>query len=165
MLKYLWTREVFQEVPSEMSLGIAVSGCLIRCKGCHSRELWEDKGTILGMTEFQWLLNEHNGVTCVCIFGGEHDIDTLIELFQYAHKRLKTAWYCGLDIIPKDKMGILEYLDYVKLGHFDFELGGLSSPTTNQRMYAYNPYYSDCTIATGWRDITDKFWRKHEDKG
>ena len=47
MLKYLYTREVFQEVPEEMSLAIAISGCRIRCKGCHSRELWEDKGEIL----------------------------------------------------------------------------------------------------------------------
>ena len=125
MLKYLYCKEVFAEVPSEITLGVSISGCQIRCPGCHSRELWEDKGTPLTMEELQTLL----------LLGGEHDIDTLTELFQYAYKKVKTAWYCGLDMIPKDKLGIMQYLDYLKLGHYDHELGGLNSPTTNQRFY------------------------------
>jgi anaerobic ribonucleoside-triphosphate reductase activating protein len=69
------------------------------------------------------------------LFGGEHDIDALTELFMYAHKRVKTAWYSGLDRLPKDKHGILQFLDFYKEGHFDYELGGLDSPTTNQKLY------------------------------
>ena len=74
---------------------------------------------------------------------------------MYAHKRVKTAWYCGLDMIPKDKTGILEYLDFCKVGHYDMELGGLDSPITNQRLYQYNKYFSDCSpLGKCWRDIT-----------
>jgi anaerobic ribonucleoside-triphosphate reductase activating protein len=135
MLKYLYCKEIFKEVPGEITLGISISGCQIRCVGCHSRELWEDKGIILDMTEFQWLLNQHTGITCVCLFGGEHDIDSLTELFMYAHKRVKTAWYSGLDRLPKEHQGILQYLDFYKEGHYDAELGGLDSPITNQRLY------------------------------
>ena len=135
MLKYLYCKEVFQEVPNEISLGISISGCTIRCRGCHSRELWEDKGTPLTVEEIEKLLQQHQGITCLLLMGGERDIDALIELFQYAHQRIKTAWYCGLDMIPKDKRGILQYLDFLKLGHYDSELGGLDSPTTNQRLY------------------------------
>lgn len=135
MLKYLYCKEIFAEVPSEITLGVSISGCQIRCQGCHSRELWEDKGTLLTMEELQNLLNKHKGITTLLLLGGEHDIDTLIELFQYAYKKVKTAWYCGLDMIPKDKLGIMQYLDYLKLGHYDHELGGLNSPTTNQRFY------------------------------
>ena len=135
MLKYLYCKEVFAEVPGEIALGISISGCLIHCDECHSRELWEDKGTPLTVEELQRLLDAHKGITCLCILGGEHDIDSLIELFMYAHKRIKTAWYCGLDMIPKDKLGIIQYLDYAKLGHYDHELGGLDSPTTNQKFY------------------------------
>lgn len=135
MLKYLYCKEVFAEVPSEITLGVSISGCQIRCPGCHSRELWEDKGTPLTMEELQNLLDKHKGITTLLLLGGEHDIDTLIELFQYAYKKVKTAWYCGLDMIPKDKLGIMQYLDFVKLGHYDHELGGLDSPTTNQRFY------------------------------
>lgn len=135
MLKYLYCKEIFAEVPSEITLGVSISGCQIRCQGCHSRELWEDKGTLLTIEELQNLLNKHKGITTLLLLGGEHDIDTLIELFQYAYKKVKTAWYCGLDMIPKDKLGIMQYLDYLKLGHYDHELGGLNSPTTNQRFY------------------------------
>ena len=135
MLKYLWTKEVFQEVPNEMSLAVAISGCKIHCRGCHSRELWEDKGEALDVETLCGLLNQHRGITTLLLMGGEHDIDILIELFQYAHKRVKTAWYCGLDMVPKDKKGILDYLDYVKIGRFDLDLGPLNDPATNQRFY------------------------------
>lgn len=136
MLRYLYTDIVFQEVPDEVSLAIAISGCQIRCKGCHSRELWEDKGTVLGLTELQWLINQSEGITCLLLMGGEHDIDGLIELFEYAHERnLKTAWYSGLDVVNRGDVRIYKHLDYIKLGHYDMELGGLKSPTTNQRLY------------------------------
>ena len=78
---------------------------------------------------------------------------------MYAHKRIKTAWYCGLDIIPRDKLGICQYLDYIKLGHFDIELGGLDSPITNQRLYQIE-HQGD----GNWRqtDITPLFWKTKE---
>ena len=159
MLRYLWTKEVFQEVPNEMSLAVAISGCKIHCKGCHSRELWENKGEVLDVETLCGLLNQHQGITTLLLMGAEHDIDTLIELFQYAHKRVKTAWYCGLDMVPKDKLGIYQYLDYIKLGHFDIELGGLNSPTTNQHLYQIE-HQGD---GNWWQtDITPLFWKNHE---
>lgn len=156
MLKYLYYKEIFKEVPGEITLGISISGCQIRCKGCHSRDLWEDKGTPLTLGCLEHLLKEHQGVTCLCIFGGEHDIDALTELFMYAHKRVKTAWYCGLDIIPKKHLGLLEYLDYLKTGHYDQELGGLDSSHTNQKLLKKEE--------GEWVDITSIFWY-NADKG
>ena len=135
MLKYLYISELFREVPGEITLGISISGCTLRCRGCHSRELWEDKGTPLDVETLCGLLNQHQGITTLLLLGGEHNIDALTELFMYAHKRVKTAWYCGLDKLPKQHQGILQYLDWYKEGHFDIELGGLDSPTTNQRLY------------------------------
>ena len=158
MLKYLYIQEVFREIPNEMSLAIALSGCQLKCPGCHSRELWEDKGEILDVETLCGLLKQHHGITCLCLFGGEHDIDALTELFMYAHKRVKTAWYCGLDMVPKDKRGIIQYLDYIKLGHFDIELGGLDSPTTNQRLY----HLEHAGENTWWNDITSIFWKGNE---
>ena len=154
MLKYLKLQEVFAEIPGEISLGISISGCQIHCSDCNQRELWEDKGEPLDVETLCGLLNQHQGITCLLLLGGEHDIDSLTELFMYAHKRVKTAWYCGLDFIPKDKKGILQHLDFCKLGHYDQELGGLDSPTTNQHLYQFSPYFSDYTIGKGWRDIT-----------
>lgn len=155
MLKYLYTKELFAEIPSEITLGVSISGCTIRCPACNQRELWEDKGTPLTTECLEVLLQGHKGITCLLLLGGEHDIDALTELFMYAHKRVKTAWYCGLDMIPKDKQGILDYLDYCKIGHYDPNLGGLDSPTTNQRLFHFSPYYSDVTmLGASWRDIT-----------
>jgi anaerobic ribonucleoside-triphosphate reductase activating protein len=151
MLKYLNYDIVFQEVPFEMSLAVSISGCVIRCKGCHSRHLWEDKGDELSIFAIEQLLKKEDGVTCLLLMGGEHDIDTLVEIFMHFHRKIKTAWYCGLDMIPKDKLGIVQYLDFLKVGHFDMELGGLSSPTTNQRLYKIehqgdgNYYQTDIT--------------------
>lgn len=135
MLKYLYRQVVFSEIPNEITLGISVSGCQIHCKGCHSRELWEDTGTPLTIGELDRLLDENEGVTCCLLMGGERDIDYLTFLFQHVYGRVKTAWYSGLDMLPKDKQGILQYLDFYKEGHYDAELGGLDSPATNQRLY------------------------------
>ena len=137
MLKYLYVKEIFKEIPDEITLGVSISGCQIRCKGCHSRELWEDKGEELSMIALNDLIKNHKGITCVCLFGGEHDITTLKMLFSMIrHKHgLRTAWYCGLDLLPKAHLDMPTYVDYLKLGRFDLELGPLNDPTTNQRLY------------------------------
>jgi anaerobic ribonucleoside-triphosphate reductase activating protein len=137
MLKYLYAKEIFKEVPDEITLGISISGCKIRCKGCHSPELWKDEGTPLDTKELMKLLEKHKGITCVCFFGGEHDLNALGELIAYVHYRayLRTAWYSGLDGIPEECMDMMDYLDYIKIGRYIKELGGLDSPTTNQRLY------------------------------
>ena len=162
MLKYLYTKQVFSEIPEEITLGISISGCQIHCNGCHSRDLWEDKGTQLTRKGLENLIISNEGITCLLLLGGEHDIDTLINLFYYVSinfPKIKTAWYCGLDMIPKDKEEILDYLDYVKIGHFDLNLGGLDSPDTNQKLYKVNHTQEGNELI----DITYKFHR-HEIK-
>lgn len=159
MLRYLFIKEVFAEVPGEISLGISISGCKVHCQGCHSKELWEDNGTPLTIEELQKLLDEHKGITCLLLLGGERDIDALTELFQYAYKRVKTAWYCGLDFIPKEKTGIIQYLDFLKVGHYDAELGGLASPTTNQRFFQIEHFPNEEYMRV---DITNKFYNKNK---
>lgn len=159
MLKYLYTKQVFSEIPEEITLGISISGCQIHCNGCHSRDLWEDKGTQLTRKGLENLIISNEGITCLLLLGGEHDIDTLINLFYYVSvtfPKIKTAWYCGLDMIPKDKEEILDYLDYVKIGHFDLNLGGLDSPDTNQKLYKINHNQEGNKLI----DITYKFLKK-----
>lgn len=161
MLKYLKLDVVFQEIPDEMSLAIAISGCQVHCRGCNQRELWEDKGYPLDVHTIENMLYNHKGITCLLLLGGEHDIDSLIEIFQYAHRRIKTAWYCGLDMIPKDKRGILQYLDYVKVGRFDPELGPLNDPNTNQRLYILEHQGDGNYYET---DITSRFWHNKKEE-
>jgi anaerobic ribonucleoside-triphosphate reductase activating protein len=166
MLKYLNYDVVCQEVPGQLSLAVSISGCLIRCKGCHSRQLWEDKGTPLTIENIEELLKQENGVTCLLLMGGERDIDTLTEIFMHFHKKIKTAWYCGLDWEPNEKVfksedyhklyGMLYYLDFLKTGHFDIELGGLNSPTTNQKYFMIDP------VHTTYQDITYIFQKQNK---
>lgn len=137
MLRYLYTKEIFQEIPNEFSLGVAISGCQIRCQGCHSPELWKDEGTPLNIDEIDSLIKKHEGITCVCLFGGEHDLLWIEAIMYYVKKtfpHLRTAWYCGLDDM-KPLKEICKYLDYLKIGSFKQELGGLDSPDTNQKLY------------------------------
>jgi len=153
MLKYLYAKEIFAEIPDEITLGVSITNCHIRCDGCHSKELWDDKGKPLTWSSLNPLINIHRGISCVCLFGGEHDIDSLTELFYHARRYVRTAWYCGLPEIPKGHEGITRYLDYIKLGPYRKELGGLDSPTTNQRLYLLE-HQGDNDI--WWHDITFK---------
>lgn len=159
MLKYLYSKVVFSEIPSEVSLGISISGCQIHCQGCHSRDLWEDKGKQLTRVGLQSLIEENKGITCLLLLGGEHDIDTLTNLFYFVsvnYPKIKTAWYCGLDMIPKDKEEILDYLDFIKIGHFDLNLGGLDNKETNQKLYAIKHTIN----GNEFTDITYKLQKK-----
>ena len=50
-------------------------------------------------------------------------------------------------------------INYVKLGHYDKDLGGLSYPKTNQRLIKVSE--ADSTGQFDYRDITPMFWEKN----
>ena len=81
-LKYC---EVFQEVPGEISLALSISGCPLRCKGCHSTETYKTNfGTELTDTELDRLLEKHKHISCVLFYGGEWEISTLTKYLKTA---------------------------------------------------------------------------------
>jgi anaerobic ribonucleoside-triphosphate reductase activating protein len=123
---------VFQEVPGEISLAFYVCGCPFQCKGCHSPELWTEKsGETLTPDLYGQLLDRYQGyASCVLFMGGEWHLQQLKEFLKTAQdQKYKTALYTGLEEIP-EFLG--KNLDFVKLGPWRQERGGLSSPTTNQ---------------------------------
>ena len=62
-----------------------------------------------------------------------HNVNRLIKILGIAKSfNLKTAMYTGLDVLEPE---LVNLLDYYKLGKYDKQLGGLSSTTTNQRLY------------------------------
>lgn len=133
-LKYTHYNIAFQEVPDETSLIFNISGCPHRCKGCHSQYLWENTGHFL-YKNIRKILEEYKDmITCVCFMGGEQNItDLLKSLLICKEFNLKTCLYTGADKIEFPYM--LELLDYIKIGHYDENLGGLNSTKTNQRFY------------------------------
>jgi anaerobic ribonucleoside-triphosphate reductase activating protein len=139
---------VFQEIPDEITLALNLSGCPNRCYGCHSPHLQEDIGEELTATILFDLLNVYkNTITCVCFMGGDASPDEVLKLAKLVklfHK--KTAWYSGCSQLYENAH---HCFDYIKLGNYIEKLGGLNSPTTNQRFYRIEN--------TAMIDITSKF--------
>lgn len=88
-------------------------------------------------------------VDAVCFFGGEQHGKRFRELLTTAKEMgFKTALYTGSRDV---EASIKEQLDYLKVGPYIERLGGLDSPTTNQRFYR---------VEKGQLiDMTDKFRR------
>lgn len=165
MIKYVDYDIVFQEVPGEVSLALNISNCPFRCEGCHSPHLREDIGEDLER-DLPMLLEKYKGmITCVLFLGNGKDLISFRQCTQHCKRQgLKVALYTGEDDdnIHRDENDLFwfgAYYDlpnYLKTGQYKKELGGLSSPSTNQRMYRYN------FETEGYDDITYMFWRKPE---
>ena len=141
-LKYANTQVVFTEVPNEISLAINITGCTIHCKGCHSQWLWSNKGKELTKDELHNLIEKNKGITTVLFMGGDNFIKQLVErarYIKYHYPNLKVAWYSGRRDLEDSRSSrikeLMAYLDYVKVGPYIKQLGGLDNPNTNQRFY------------------------------
>tara|TARA_R110002126_G_scaffold21419_5_gene77415 strand:+ start:784 stop:1233 length:450 start_codon:yes stop_codon:yes gene_type:complete len=124
---------VLQEVPGEISLCFTISGCPLRCEGCHSPFLWkEGSGSKISRKAYEDILHRYSGLaTCVVFMGGEWHPKELLFYLKYAQEHnYKTCLYTGLDEVDKR---LLNHLTYLKTGPWIKELGGLDSKTTNQK--------------------------------
>lgn len=154
MLRYQETLVAFREIPDEVALCINISGCPNKCEGCHSPHLWEDKGNILSVDVLSQLIEKNNGITCVCLMGGDNDPEEVNRLLKEIRNRdFKTGWYSGKEILAHNVS--LDNLDYLKLGPYVKALGPLTSRITNQRVYKV--IHED---GNRLEDITYKFWKK-----
>lgn len=129
------TTVVFQELPDEISLAINITGCGKRCPGCHTPFLQNSfNGVELTPAIFESYLRKYiEIITAVIFFNGDLHITRFVELLDIAKSYgLKTALYTGWNDVP---MEIYKRLDFLKVGEYIQELGSLSSPSTNQRMY------------------------------
>ena len=134
MLKYYNYDIVFQEVPDETSLAINLTNCPNHCNGCHSPHLWEDTGAELTEQELDRLAEIYKGdITCICIMGGDAAKSEVEAMARHIKEKLnlKMAWYTG----RYDKPANINDFDYIKMGPYIPERGGLKSPDTNQRFY------------------------------
>lgn len=142
---------VMQEIPDEISLAINVTECPHHCVGCHSPHLAESYGDYVGDI-LEDAIQKYKGlITCVCFMGGDQHTDDLVVQATHIkthHPELKLALYTGHDGFPTH----LPMFDYIKFGHYDAELGGLNSRTTNQRFYRRDNNGR-------WKDATFLFWK------
>ena len=160
MLKYVDTLVTFSEVPDEITLCINISNCPCYCIGCHSSYLAEDIGEELTLEKIYKLIDNNEGITCICFMGGDSSPKE-IDMFARCIKDLydiKVAWYSGRQELSKHVN--LMYLDYIKLGPYIEEFGPLNSKTTNQRFYqVIKSHYEDGTSGYELLDTTYKFWK------
>ena len=164
MIKYTNAEVVFQEIPDEITLAINLSNCPIHCPDCHSKELWKDIGTDLTFSELSKLIDNNPGISCVCFMGGDAEPDTitiLAELIKAKYPNLKVGWYSGQSVFPHYD---LESFDYIKIGPFIKEKGGLNNPNTNQKLYRKDLFIEETShkLVGGWIDITHKFWKNEQ---
>lgn len=133
-MKYYNYDVVFQEVPDEVSLAINITNCPNHCPDCHSKHLWEDIGEELTEDELNRLVDIYRGdITCVLIMGGDaskNEVETLAHYIKHS-LNLKVAWYSGRYDNP---LNISDF-DYLKLGPYLTEKGGLKNHDTNQKFY------------------------------
>ena len=160
MLKYVNTMVTFSEVPDEISLCIEISNCPCHCIGCHSSYLAEDIGEKLTLDKIYKLIENNEGITCICFMGGDSSPKE-IDMFARCIKDLydiKVAWYSGRQELAKEID--LKWFDFLKLGPYIEELGPLNSKTTNQKFYKVeNVSYKDGSLGYALNDITYKFHR------
>lgn len=131
-MRYLTKQIVFQEIPDEISLSYLITGCPLRCIGCHSSDSWQkEAGHELSLNHLKTeLLRYHGWISCVLFMGGEwHDTELNSYLDLVLAHGLKTALYTGLETLPSE---LCKKLDYIKYGPYRHMLGGINSPTTNQ---------------------------------
>jgi anaerobic ribonucleoside-triphosphate reductase activating protein len=157
-LKYVDTLVSFSEIPDEISLCINISNCPNNCKGCHSAYLKGDIGEELNVISLYDIIKANAGVTCVCFMGGDQNPKLINDLAFAVHllqdKPREVAWYSGSETIHKDIA--LELFTYIKIGPYIEELGPLTNPNTNQKMYKVTQDQDSNITLT---DITYKFWK------
>ncbi len=142
-LRYSSYDVVLQEIPNEISLAFTITGCQLACVGCHSEYLWDKKnGEELTDEKFERILKRYNGlISSVLFMGGEWESTELISKLRISKQLgLKTALYTGLNHkqMERSYQRIVSELDYLKTGKWMEALGGLDSPTTNQRLINLN---------------------------
>lgn len=81
-----------------------------------------------------------SAITCFCFMGGDAEPMEVMRLARWIRNTwpgIRIAWYSGKSELP-DGFDIT-VLDYLKLGPYVSELGGLKSPETNQVLYRILP--------------------------
>jgi anaerobic ribonucleoside-triphosphate reductase activating protein len=158
MLNYLYSQVFTKEIPDELSLGFVMTGCNVHCPDCHSKHIWdincEGLGKPMTIEVLDKTIQQQSWVSCILFFGGEWNAPYLNFLFNYLRKNYdyKLALYSGRDFDFLKKSIVLEQINYVKVGPYISNLGGLDYPSTNQHLYTLKDGAID-------EDITHYFWR------
>lgn len=136
---------VIQEMPLFVNLAFYVKGCPLRCKGCHSPDLWTTKnGKELSLSLFSTVLNKYTKlVDNILFFGGEWNLDFPDYIHTAKKHGFKTTLFTGLELNELN----FDYtiLDFIKTGRYIEDRGGLLNTDSNQKLF---------DVQNGMKDIT-----------
>ncbi len=155
MLKYIEAGLSYKEIPNEICLIIYVSGCMQRCKECHTPWLRKHNYGDKLLENYKQLIDLYsNYISCVCFLGEglntEVEHNEYKEIVKYIHQKgLKAGLYSGRDTTIEVWMKIF---DYIKLGSYQKDKGTLYNKNTNQRLYKKE--------SKKYIDITNLFWNE-----
>ncbi len=134
------TKTSFIDVPGKIAISIIFSGCSIRCKDCHNKQLWDVKsGKLTSSDQVIKNIKENPLVDYVAFMGGEptDQMDFLIHLCERIKMELNlpVAVYTGreFEVLPQK---LIKNLDLVICGPYKKELhiGGWPA-SSNQRIF------------------------------
>ena len=161
-LKFTDYMVTFREVPNEISLYVNISNCPIHCPSCHSKELWGDVGEELTDGKILSLIGKNDGCTAFVIGGGDANPSEVNHVAEFIkeNSNLLVAWYSGREKVPNEIK--LENFDFIKLGPYKKEFGGLSSPKTNQKFFQVikTIQFNETDAVFILKNITEKFWKE-----
>lgn len=157
----------FNEVPDRLSFYFELGNCHAGCKGCHSPHLHED----IEKTSLEDMVKEaeeaiDKGANAILLMGGTTNgitDDDLIAIIDTLGEIAPVCLYSGSDDIEHDlAIGEKADLTWLKTGGYHEELGGLTSPTTNQKFLKKGVKYTlsqwqYVSVETEWEDCTELF--------
>lgn len=164
-LKYYDVAVTFSEFPEETTLCVNISGCPGMCSHCSEPWLMPYVGTELTNDEIDKLIEEHPGITCFGLMGGDSNHDDVVRIANYIHEKhkdLKVGIYSGREFL---NMKLLDCLDLYKIGRWILpegpveewhkkNCGVLQFPWSNQLMFEKT---KDMFGNEVWENITYKF--------
>jgi len=138
-----WVFKIFTsfiDIPDTIAAAIYFSGCSIRCKNCHNKDLWEkESGTLMTDEQVVAKISKNNLAECVVFLGGEptDQLDFLINLCKKIKNEVgkPIAMYTGreFEVLPDE---LLDYLFMVVCGPFRQDLKKEGWPaSSNQRVF------------------------------
>ena len=152
----------FTEIPDHITVFFEIGGCKMKCKGCHSPYLHtciaHDLYTTIEDMKAYVEDQKAKGANAIVLMGGtwNHGVDTqtLVDIIKELSKILPVGIFSGLPCgaaIHHKVLRYIEELQWLKIGDYKEALGGLDSPTTNQR------FYTRCSPWGEWEDCTHLF--------
>lgn len=130
------------EVPDHVAFYFEIGNCTQNCPHCHSPHLTTQPTLAFTSIEDMECMAEHaaeQGATALVLMGGTTNgisDDDLITILSRLSCILPVCLYSGSDDEEHDKTITQKGgVAWLKTGTYKEELGGLPSPTTNQRFY------------------------------